>query len=256
MIELFSNKRMVLSELFIPKDEVCIWSCIEGIMGRAWINDMSSHSYGLVAVADFLFLLGNPSNDLSKELINLIETFGRNQIIVFYNNNWEHVILKEFPDNNVPFKRYSFYWEPETFNRTLLEQYACTEDIPFEIVPFTHKIAELSLQNNFTADFCMFYESLDSFIEYGIGFCMIHNNEIITGASSYSTCYGAIDITIGTIKEYRRQGLALKCAAKLILECLERGIYPRWDAANLESVELAKKLGYRYKEEYQVYTIK
>ncbi len=256
MIELFSKERMILNEFFIPREEVCVWSCLEGIMGRAWINDKSYPLYGVVAVADFLFLLGHAPKDLSKELINLIGTFGRNQIIVFYSTDWENVILKEFPDNNTPFKRYSFYWEPEVFNRTLLEKYTHTEDIPYEIVPFTLEIAELSLQNNFTADFCMFYESLDSFIENGIGFCMIHNNEIVTGASSYSTCNGAIDITIGTIKEYRRKGLALKCAAKLILECLERGIYPRWDAANLESVELAKKLGYRFKEEYQVYTIK
>ena len=256
MIELFSKERGILSELSIPKEEVCIWSCIEGVMGRAWANDRIHPSYGLIAVADFLFILGHVPNELSNEFINLVETFGRNQIIVFDDSEWEDVILAEFPDNNVSFKRYSFYWEPEVFNKNHLEAYAQSDDIPYEIVPFTQEIAEIALQNNFTADFCMFFESPELFIKQGIGYCMIHNNQIIAGASSYSMCNGAIDITIGTLKEYRRKGLATKCAAKLIIECLDRGIYPRWDAANRESVELAKKLGYRFKEEYQVYTIK
>ena len=42
MIELFSDDRLLLTELSIPKEEVCVWSCIEGIMGRAWINDLDS----------------------------------------------------------------------------------------------------------------------------------------------------------------------------------------------------------------------
>ena len=256
MIELFSEERKILTELPIPTEEVCIWSCIEGIMGRAWVNDRTHPSYGVVAVADFLFLLGHVPNEISNELIALIEKFGRNQIIVCENPAWENVILTEFPDNNKAFKRYSFHWKPEVFNKTLLEAYVNTKDVPYEIVPFTREIAEKALQNSFTADFCMFLESPETFMKKGIGFCMIHNDQIIAGASSYSMCNGAIDITIGTLEEYRRKGLALKCAAKLILECLERGIYPRWDAANLESVELAKKLGYRFKEEYQVYTIK
>ncbi|MBK1809116.1 GNAT family N-acetyltransferase [Clostridium sp. YIM B02505] len=53
----------------------------------------------------------------------------------------------------------------------------------------------------------------------------------------------------------KQGGLALACASKLILDCLERVIYPRWDAANLESVALAEKLGYHFDKEYIVYSI-
>lgn len=41
----------------------------------------------------------------------------------------------------------------------------------------------------------------------------------------------------------RRRGVALACCARLILTCLDRGLYPSWDAANLESVALARRLG-------------
>lgn len=52
------------------------------------------------------------------------------------------------------------------------------------------------------------------------------------------------------------QGLALACSAAFLLECLEKGIIPNWDAVNLQSVGLAEKLGYVYDREYQVYQLR
>jgi RimJ/RimL family protein N-acetyltransferase len=256
MIELFSGERDLLTKFSIPKEEVCIWSCIEGIMGRAWINDINEPMYGVVVVADFLFLLGQVPDELSDELKNIMETLGKNQIIVSENPDWENIFLKAFPEKLVRFMRYSFHWEPDIFDRKRLEDFAQGNDDGYEVVPFTIEIAEKALLCSFTADFCMFFESPEAFLKQGIGFCIIQDEQIVAGASSYSTCDGAIDITIGTINEYRRKGFALKCASKLILACIERGLYPRWDAANLESVALAEKLGYRFKEAYQVFTIK
>lgn len=43
--------------------------------------------------------------------------------------------------------------------------------------------------------------------------------------------------------------------AKLILECLEEGLYPSWDAQNKWSVALAEKLGYHFSHEYVAYEI-
>ncbi|WP_309244968.1 GNAT family N-acetyltransferase [Clostridium tagluense] len=41
----------------------------------------------------------------------------------------------------------------------------------------------------------------------------------------------------------------------MILDCLPRGKYPSYDAANLESVALAQKLGYVLDESYDTYYI-
>ncbi|MCM1200726.1 MAG: GNAT family N-acetyltransferase [Bacteroides fragilis] len=60
---------------------------------------------------------------------------------------------------------------------------------------------------------------------------------------------------IDTKKEYRRRGLATVCGARLILECLDRGLYPSWDAQNPWSVVLAQKLGYHFDREYTAYEI-
>ena len=64
-----------------------------------------------------------------------------------------------------------------------------------------------------------------------------------------------MEVEVGTRKDYRRQGLALACSAAFLLECLDRGIYPNWDAANEQSVGLAEKLGYVFHREYQVYQL-
>ena len=88
----------------------------------------------------------------------------------------------------------------------------------------------------------------------------------VAGASSYSAYRGTdrrdeagknggIEIEIDTREDYRRQGLASVCGARLILECLDRGLYPSWDAQNRWSVSLAEKLGYHFSHEYTAYEI-
>ena len=59
-----------------------------------------------------------------------------------------------------------------------------------------------------------------------------------------------MEIEVDTKEAHRRKGLALCCCANLILSCLEKGKYPSWDAANLQSVALAEKLGYHFDREY------
>ncbi|MBR2672448.1 MAG: GNAT family N-acetyltransferase, partial [Oscillospiraceae bacterium] len=57
------------------------------------------------------------------------------------------------------------------------------------------------------------------------------------------------------IEEERRKGLALASCAALILDCLDEGLYPSWDAQNMNSVHLAEKLGYEFDHEYAAYEV-
>ena len=56
---------------------------------------------------------------------------------------------------------------------------------------------------------------------------------------------------------FRANGLYLldEPEAALILQCLEEGLYPSWDAQNMISVHLAEKLGYELDYEYMVYEV-
>lgn len=88
-----------------------------------------------------------------------------------------------------------------------------------------------------------------------LGAVILKDGHPVSGASSYSGYQGGIEIEIDTREDYRRKGLATVCGAKLILECLDRGWYPSWDAQNKWSVALAQKLGYHYDREYTAYEV-
>ena len=64
-----------------------------------------------------------------------------------------------------------------------------------------------------------------------------------------------IEIEIDTHSDYRGQGLASVCGAQLILEYLDRNLYPSFDVHNKISLALAEKLGYHFDKAYPVYEI-
>lgn len=111
-----------------------------------------------------------------------------------------------------------------------------------------------SLQN-LSEDFTGQFNSIDDYVNRGLGFCILHQGKVVCGASSYSVYNGGIEVEIDTHPEHRRKGLATVAASALILCCLEKGIYPSWDAANLTSVALAEKLGYILDKPYDTYYI-
>ncbi len=78
---------------------------------------------------------------------------------------------------------------------------------------------------------------------------------VVAGASSYIRYQEVIEIEVDTLPEERRKGLATSACAALILQCLEEGLYPSWDAQNLNSVHLAEKLGYEFDHEYAAYEV-
>ncbi|HKL78942.1 MAG TPA: GNAT family N-acetyltransferase, partial [Mobilitalea sp.] len=95
----------------------------------------------------------------------------------------------------------------------------------------------------------------ETYKKLGIGAVILKDGILVSGASSYSRYQDGIEIEIDTKEEFRRKGLAYVCAAKLILECLDKKLYPSWDAQNKWSVALAEKLGYHFDHEYLAYEI-
>ena len=93
------------------------------------------------------------------------------------------------------------------------------------------------------------------FQKYGSGAVILKDGQPVSGASSYTGYLGGIEIEIDTREDHRRRGLAYICGAKLILECLEKGWYPSWDAQNPGSVALAEKLGYHMDHEYTAFEV-
>ena len=128
------------------------------------------------------------------------------------------------------------------------------------------ELFEICRDTQWSKDLTANYESYSQYREYGLGVCILTGGEVVAGISSYSGygrrsdenlgCHGGIEIEVVTREDHRRKGLAYIGAARLLLECDKRGLYPNWDAANKMSVGLAEKLGYHFSHEYVVYKVK
>ena len=77
----------------------------------------------------------------------------------------------------------------------------------------------------------------------------------MAGAASYSRYRGGIEVEVDTHPACQGQGLATAASAALLLACLDRGLYPSWDAHTRQSLALAEKLGYRYSHAYPAYEV-
>lgn len=141
------------------------------------------------------------------------------------------------------------------FNREILLQFAQQLPPEYSLCRIDQTIYELSRQESWSYDFCSQFYNFTDYYNRGLGFAVLHQGQLVSAASSYTVYREGIEIEVGTRKEYRNQGLATACAAKLILECLNQKRYPSWDAANKASLALAEKLGYEFSHEYATYEI-
>lgn len=254
MFELSKNERYIISPLCeARKADVVLWSCIEGNIGRVWVSNKEFLSCAVVVAADFCFLLGRFEKVDYEPLAKVLSEFCRDKVIISEDKSVDSFVESQFSQNFQRFIRYEFNKAHTKFDRQQLHGFILSVEPEYKVVKMDESLFYQALKDGFTADFCSFFSSLDEFLKHGVGYVVVNNDGIIAGASSYTYCEGSIEITIGTKEDYRRKGLALACASKLILECLGRNIYPRWDAANKESVALAEKLGYHFEKEYEVY---
>ena len=109
-------------------------------------------------------------------------------------------------------------------------------------LPLAQKLEQAGY--DFSPDHMTNFDSVEDFLTRGFGYCVLHQDEIVCVASTFTACKQGIEIQINTNKSHRGKGLATITAAHLILESLEKGLDPGWDAATEKSANLAKKLGY------------
>ena len=136
---------------------------------------------------------------------------------------------------------------PETFIWSFLQGYMGFAWADHPCSPRSAKIM--------AGDFCLFAgkPNVDLILHRPKGKAALYQGTPVAGASSYTVYRGGIEIEIDTRVDFRRQGLATACGARLILNCLERGLYPSWDAHSRASLSLAEKLGYKLDRPYPAY---
>ncbi|MDF2988346.1 MAG: acetyltransferase [Eubacterium sp.] len=242
-----------IAPFFDGWEETLLWSCLQGYMGNAWTDNIENPQSAQIITGDFCFFAGKPNIELVK---NIPEGFPAKYILMIPENHaWSELIEHVYKDKSHKFMRYAIKKEPEVFDRDKLKAYIDRLPSGYSLRRIDEELYHKVLKEEWSKCFCCEFEKYESYAEYGLGFVAFHNNQIVSGASSYTVYDSGIEIEIDTREDYHRRGLALVCGAKLILECLDRNLYPSWDAANRESVALSEKLGYHFDKEYVTYSV-
>lgn len=233
-----------MEELFAGWEAPMVRACLQGRMGRV---QTLGKDCALASIGDFCFLAGEPS----LELLTAADA----PILVPGSAGWEALIREVLGERAVPFTRYATRRKPENFRRDRLIHFTRSLPHGFAIHPIGREIYFTLMEKEWAWDLCGCFADASDFLERGLGFVVTQGGMLVAGASSYAACDGAIEIEIDTRPDFRRLGLASACGARLILECLTRGIYPSWDAHDRRSLALAEKLGYRLDHPYTAYWV-
>jgi len=242
---------MNLRELFGDWEDTILDSCLSGIMGEI-ITDKTQTSAAAL-LGDFCFVTGIPTAELIAEAA---QRHGPGEMIIAARDVlWQQCIEKSFDGCVEKEVRYAIV-KKAVFDRDKL--LGAVKSLPegYRLQFIDEELYHQCLQQPWCRDFVSQYKDWSQFENLGLGVVALWRDEIVAGASSYSTWSQGIEIEVDTREEHRRKGLAYRCSAALILACLERGLSPTWDAANMISVALAQKLGYQFSHEYPIWVMR
>ncbi len=102
----------------------------------------------------------------------------------------------------------------------------------------------------------MAWGTVDNFLSRGVGFCVLHGQEVVSWSQSDCTAADRIDIGARTEFRYRRRGLAAIAVAATAEFCLRSGFTAiGWhcEQDNVGSWKTAEKVGFRRNREYVYY---
>lgn len=241
------------AHLFENIQESIIWSCLDKTMGSIYADHLEHPVSAMAMLGDFCFLAGQENRELvsfkpaecSKEFI----------IMVPENERWSALIEEVYGEKARKVTRYALKKEAHIWDLDKLREIVYSLPSGFELKLIDEDIFQYARQHGWASDWVSQFTDYADYRANGLGVAVVKDGVPVSGASSYSYYSKGIEIEVDTHPDYRRQGLAAACSARLILECEKLGLYPSWDAQNLWSVALAEKLGYHYSHEYTAYEI-
>ncbi len=240
-------------EILGKSEDTMIYSCLQKVMGEFYTEDVS-HPHSILAILnDFSFYMGEPDEALVAFKPASCDADFR--VMVPEDEAWAQMIEKVYKGHCKRVIRYAIKKEPDIFDRGKLKWYASTLPEGCSLQLIGEREYQQCMELGWAADLVAAFPTWSAYQDMGLGVVVVRDGEILAGAASYSVYEEGIEIEIDTREDQRRQGFATACGAQLILECLDRGLYPSWDAQNLWSVGLAEKLGYHFDQEYVAYEV-
>ncbi|MBQ7795801.1 MAG: GNAT family N-acetyltransferase [Lachnospiraceae bacterium] len=253
-----TDNRKMAEALFGDWEETILWSCLQGVMGDVFLHE-NENGDPIAAAAwlgDFCLIGGQADKTMLRDIRLRMKKIGQEFLILVPKDEaWADEIEAVFGEKARRIVRYAIKKEQDVFDRVKLENAAESLGGEYELRVIDEKLYDACLKESWSHDLVSNFADYETYKKLGLGIAAVKDGHLVAGASSYSVYNGGLEIEIDTKQEFRRRGLAYACGARLILECLDRGLYPSWDAHNRQSVALAEKLGYHFDYEYMAYEV-
>ncbi|MFX1515715.1 MAG: GNAT family N-acetyltransferase, partial [Promethearchaeota archaeon] len=219
--------------------------------GKLWINQDDNPLTALFTLPGINFLAGIPDPQNIDDLLTKIPP-KENIFIPFPSVEWTRVLKSFFGKKLGSFNRFalsasSLKLEKIRTHKKNLPDGFCLLEVDATILN--------EIKDSIGFYIHLFFGEPEFFMVSGRGFCIKHDNTVISIASSLVPFTTSLEIQVDTIDspKYRRKGYATRVAVEIIENCLENNIEPHWDADSKISRDFAVKLGYSNPQPYPCY---
>lgn len=247
-----------------------IKSVVEGYNpGWVFVDDIENPKTAMVwskGIEGFYFV-GDANN---KEFNNYINTYINNEVVsrakklgllyfefsgtsVEWEENFEVIFKEKYLNKSKQFVYKNKNIESKYFKDLKLEEEFNIRKVNADLLQnkqYDLKFVESAIYS--------WWDSLEEFINHGIGFCILHNDTAVCSCVASFMISNSMESHIETIDKYRRKGLATRAVGEFLKYCKKNQYTPYWDCMekNFGSRALAEKFGYQKEFEYQLYSFK
>lgn len=226
----------LLRDLWLPP---IMRSVVDGDFGMVCVDDPAAPTVASLALSDIVMFLGDPA---SSSAPYFLETTPPPFYLMPSSDGWWRRVLERNPDCARKQKRTLF--SERSLEKGRLDELAGRHPADVEVRRFDRDGVLEAAASSWSVSFVENFESVEDYLERGIGFGVFQREHLVAGASSFTMSGGRCEIQVDTHPRFRRRGLATLASSHLLLYCLENALQPHWDAANAASCALAAKLGF------------
>lgn len=240
-----------------------------GKPGRVFVDDVNSPTSGLIWLGnnDGFIFIGNESNEgynsqLDQFIDSVIVPEARKVGLTWFegignHSKWDETIKKVFKDRNLgSWNQRVYTLRKEDYKGT----YELTSEEEYKIVKMSEALSDNSIKNSefLYSKIEEFWPSSEAFLNEGVGYCVVYENEIVSVCFSGFVVDNVHCIDIETLKEHQGKKLAQKVACTFVEDCLTNNLVPYWDCmeSNKPSIAVAEKIGFRNVFNYKGYEFK
>ncbi|NRP21009.1 hypothetical protein LPJGGPFB_04268 [Ensifer adhaerens] len=225
----------------LSTQHVAVAAVLDGTLtGDIWIDDRVDPAVALLANGDAFYLAGDPGRgsgsfaDLGREIPAWAYLFVDDPWVGLLDRVWSNAFARPHP--RIRFGL-AYGRQPE----------AAGLPEGFRLAPIDRALVEAAPGNVDTVtDLFEDWPSADDFLQKGVGFCILHDGDIVSHCATDSVSGDRCELGVGTEPDFRRLGLGGIAAAATISECVKRGIHGiEWHthASNKGSIAIARNAG-------------